>query len=632
MSTAVSTPAPFEDDDQDGRGGAADETPDAEAAEAFLESLPSHLRSVRARGPLTREDLPRRGGSLEDPQLSEATQRVWDAQKHEARALAEKYRSLAGLYEHDGDYEETTELDSVNTTRAALALRVTGSAAGWWLRDAYQAVHLFPQCLAALESGRMASAWFQKMLKSSRSLSDASRRNLDIAVVSWSFDIGPERFFTLLKKLIDLLERREERPDPLSSLTRSVELLPCAEAGMGIIQISGPIPEILAQWKQLDESARAVQTAQRTALREGTTIPHDPEGRVLETGRALPLSQLRFALLGSAGLDLDGVTVPTGRFRLNVTVPMMTMLGASDEPGLLEGTIPLPPSMARSLAAGEEAWYRVLTDGATGAFLPLPAEKYVPTAAMLEYLRLRNSTCAVPGCARPISWASECDHIEECLRGNPDAGGLTEVENLHLLCWQHHLDKTNGLLDPTRLPTTQTQPGRTRWSIGPTTGNDAAGVDVVTVIDDLDTASIQTAEDLTRAWSHYLRGHHAADPATTEPTSTDSTDTDATGADATRGDSTGADSTGPEPPRPRGTGRVIPLPRPTGHSEGPPTTPDTDTTAETPPTPTGDEPPPPSEPHPSRNRTDTPPDQTGTPPNRTETPPGPWGEYGPPPF
>src|SRR5699024_6971372 len=76
------------------------------------------------------------------------------------------------------------------------------------------------------------------------------------------------------------------------------------------------------------------------------------------------------------------------------------------------------------------------------------------------------SMCAVPGCTRPTSWASECDHIEECRRGTEGEGGLTEIENLHLLCWQHHLDKTNGLLDPTRLPTTPTQPGRTRWRLG----------------------------------------------------------------------------------------------------------------------------------------------------------------------
>jgi len=613
MSAAVSAPSPFKDDEHgsDGHEGRADgstkamEAPEAtavaeEATEpTFLESLPRHLRSVNARAVLTREDLPRRGDSLDDPQLSAATQRVWDAQKQEARGLAEKYRALADLYEHDGDYEEVTELDSVNTTRAALALRVTGSAAGWQLRDAYQAVHQFPQCLEALESGSFPSPWFQKMLGTSRSLSDDSRRKLDLAVASWSPDITPERFFALLKKLIALLEQREDRPDPVACLTRSVALLPSIEPGMGTMQISGPIPEVLAQWKQLDESARAVQAAQRTALREGTQIPHDPDGRVLETGRALPLAELRFALLGSAAFDLEGVVVPAGRFRLNVTVPALALLGASDEPGTLEGTIPLPPSMARSLAGGEGAWYRVLAEPSTGAFLPLPAEKYVPTAAMLEHLRLRNSTCAVPGCSRPTSWASECDHIEECERGNPAAGGLTEIENLHLLCWQHHLDKTNGLLDPTRLPTSPTDPGRTRWSVGRrTTSRGPGGVDVVTAIDDLDTASIQIADDLTRAWTSFLRGTHAADPATL-----------------------------PEPPGPRGPGRVVPLGRRAGYSEANPA-------------PTRDAPLPPSQRHPrsrggagtQQGRTEDSPGRSEIPPDRTEIPPGPWGDDGPPPF
>ena len=584
MSAVVAASPPFDGDDEDRRDGLEDM-----AAEAFLASLPPHLREVRARQELTRRDLPRRGGSVEEPQLSAATQRVWDAQVQEARALAEKHRALSELYQHDGEYEEVTELDSVDTTRAALALRITGSAAGWQLRDGYQAVHLFPRCLAALGEGDMPSAWFQKMLRSSRALSDASRRNLDIAVASWSADISPERFFTLLKKLITLLEQREQRPDPLSCLTRTVELLPGTEPGMGTIQIHGPIPEILAQWKRLDESARAVQRAQRTALREGTPIPHDPDDRVRETGRALPLGELRFALLSGAGLDLEGVTVPTGRFRLNLTVPALTLLGASDEPGMLEGTIPLPPSMARSLAGNEETWYRVLADGATGAFLPLPAQRYQPTAAMLEHLRLRHSMCAVPGCTRPTSWASECDHIEECRRGTEGEGGLTEIENLHLLCWQHHLDKTNGLLDPTRLPTTPTEPGRTRWSIG-TSG------DTVTVIDDLDTASIQIAEDLAQAWTCYLRGTHAADPFTETVTSA-----------TQQPEPTSPELTGPEPPGRTTTHRVIPLRPPATSEQHPPGEPfDID----------------PASPRTPHRR----------PAHRTEHPPDPWDDPGPPPF
>lgn len=476
-------------------------------AEVFLESLPRRLRVVRAREEMTRDSLPRRGNSTGDPQLSAAAQRVWDAEKRTAAALAAQYRALAALHELDGSYEEAAELDDVDPLRAALALRVTKNAASWQLRDAHQAVHLFPRALEMLESGAMPSAWFQKMLKSSRPLNDSSRRNLDIAVQAWSMDIPAERFFTLLSALIDLLEHREEKPHPSSRLERSARLLPGHEPGTGILQIVGPIPEILSRWKTLDEAARAIQTAQRTALREGTPIPHDPDGDVLATGRALPLTQLRYLLMSLAELDLEGVEVPTERFRLNITVPVLTLLGASDEPGTLDGTTPLPPSMARSLAGSAQVWHRVLTEPTSGAFLPLPADRYVPTASMLEHLRLRNSLCAVPGCTRSTSWASECDHIEECRRGTPGTGALTEVENLHLLCWQHHLDKTNGLLDPTRLPTGPAEPGRSHWRIG-------SHGDAVTVIDEIDTASIQMAEDLTLAWTCFLRGTHAGNVAT----------------------------------------------------------------------------------------------------------------------
>ncbi|WP_394217159.1 HNH endonuclease signature motif containing protein [Brachybacterium vulturis] len=570
MSAIEEQSSPFDE-------GGRDEAVEA----AFLASLPPRLRNVSARQELTRSSLPLRGRSMDDPQLSAVTQRVWDAEKQEARCLAEKHRALAELYEHDGQYEETAEVEAVDAARAGLALRVTTGAAGWHLRDAYQAVHLFPRCLAALESGVLPSTWFQKMLKSSRSLMDDSRKNLDIAVASWSPDISPERFFTLLKKLITLLEQREERPDPLDGLARSVELLPSVEPGMGTMQISGPIPDILAQWKLLDESARAVQTAQRTALREGTSIPHDPDGLVLASGRARSLTELRFALMSSATLDVDGVSVPAERFRLNVTVPALTLLGASDEPGSLEGTVPLPPSMARSLAGSAGAWYRVLTDPSSGAFLPLPAQRYQPSTAMLEHLRLRHSMCAVPGCTRPTSWASECDHIQECRRGMPDAGALTEIENLHLLCWQHHLDKTAGLLDPTRLPTAVTEPGRTRWVVG----HDG---DVVTVSDDLDTASLQIAEDLARAWTCFLRGTPAGEPVT-EPVPAAPAPAD------------------PAPPGPGGPARVLPPEHPKESTE---------------------------DSFPEYFAGEPPLLRPGhhPPPQEPESPPEPWEDLGPPPF
>ena len=523
---------------------------------------------------------------------------MWDAERASALALAAQYRALAALHEFEGEYEDTCELDEVETLRAALGLRVTRSAASWRLRDAYQAVHHFPRTLEKLESGRMPSAWFQRMLKTSQKLSGSSRRDLDAVISTWSSDITPERFFTLLRALIEHLAERENRPDPVAALERTVELLPGAEPGTGTLRITGPIPEILARWKSIDESARAVQSAQRAALRDGTPIPHDPDGVVLETGRALPLTRLRYALLDTAELDVEGVAVPTERFRLNVTVPVLTLLGASDQPGMLDGVTPLPPSMARALAGSCTVWHRVLTSASSGAFLPLPADRVTPTPAMLEHLRLRNGQCAVPGCTRPTSWASECDHIEECLRGTPGEGGATEVENLHLLCWQHHLDKINGLLAPTRLPATAGQPGRTRWTVG-------RHGDAVTVVDDLDHASLEMVELLTAAWTGFLRGTHAGSPATS-PNSPPETPGEPRMHPASLVD------------EPTLQTQVPPGPPPTAGPQAPR---DQQSGAEA--RPHADPPP-----HPAPRPDTAPPPRTAPP----DPPPEGWGDYGPPPF
>ena len=589
MSAAPSGPAAPQGED-------ADDAAERAAEATFLDSLPGRLRRVTARERLTRDCLPRRGESIDEPQLSAAAQRVWDAEKNTARCLAEQYRALAELHEHEGEYEEIAEFDEVGTLRAGLALRVTRSAASWQLRDAYQAVHLFPRALERMGEGIMPSAWFLRMLKTSRDLTDASRRDLDLAISTWSMDITPERFFTLLKALIQHLQERENRPDPVASLERAVELLPGQQAGTGVLQITGPIPEILAQWKTLDESARAVQSAQRAALRDGTPIPHDPDGTVQETGRALPLARLRYLLMDSADLDLDGVGVPAERFRLNITVPVLTLLGASDEPGTLDGVTPLPPSLARSLAGAADVWHRVLTAPNSGAFLPLPADRYAPTPAMLQHLRLRNAQCAVPGCTRPSSWASECDHIEECLRGHHGKGGLTEIENLHLLCWQHHLDKTNGLLDPTRITTSALEPGRTRWKVG-------GHGDEITVIDDLDAASIRMAEDLADAWTCFLRGTRAG---TAVPSPAPSED-------ERPGTVILTELSGPRTPATPPRRRIIPLDE---HRQPP---------GAAAPQPAPQPPAPPQTPPGHTSPDDTPPDSTGL-------PPGDWGQLGPPPF
>ncbi|MGO3210535.1 HNH endonuclease signature motif containing protein [Brachybacterium sp. AOP42-C2-15] len=430
------------------------------------------------------------------PVLPEHLREVHAAAIEESHRLAARFTALAPSF-HDTESEGYDEdVADAELLSVALALRCTRTVADRILHDAHVAVTQLPRTLIRLGSGEYPAAWFDRILRRTRHLTPRQMEHVDAAASLWPTTLTTEQFHQRLSRLLSRLESQQETPAHVTPEgRRRVELLPTRDDGIGCLRVIGPAPEILALAQRLDSAARAVQAAQRHALEAGEAPPMDPRGTVAATAMTASLALIQYDLLGGASLDTDGVQVPKPRFRLNITVPVMTMLGGSQEPGLLEGTIPIPAAMARELAGQSETWYRVLTDPCSGAFLPLPAESYTPTRAMLEHLRLRNTTCAVPGCTRTTSWASEADHIEEYNRGDPERGGLTEIENLHLLCWQHHRAKNAGLIDPTRLPCIPGLPGRTAWSIQ----------DRVTVIvrDNEDLASPYMTRELMDSWTRY---------------------------------------------------------------------------------------------------------------------------------
>lgn len=430
------------------------------------------------------------------PLLPEHLRSVHAASIEESQRLAARFIALAPSFRdaEAQDYDE--DAADAELLAVGLALRCTRTVADRIVRDSHVAVTQLPRTLVRLDSGEFPAAWFDRILRRTRYLTARQMEHVDAAAARWPVTLTTEQFHLRLSRLLGRLESQQETPAHLTPEgRRRVELLPARDDGIGCLRVTGPAPEILALARRLDAAARAVQAAQRSALAAGEAPPVDPRGTVAETAIPASLALIQYDLLGGAALDTDGVQVPQPRFRLNLTVPVLTLLGGSEEPGMLEGTIPIPAAMARELAGQCETWYRVLTDPCSGTFLPLPADRYAPTRAMLEHLRLRNTTCAVPGCTRPTSWASEADHIEEYDHEDPERGGLTEIENLHLLCWQHHRAKTSGLLDPTRLPCTPGMPGRTAWSI--------QGRLTVIVRDNEDLASPHMTRELMDSWTRY---------------------------------------------------------------------------------------------------------------------------------
>lgn len=122
--------------------------------------------------------------------------------------------------------------------------------------------------------------------------------------------------------------------------------------------------------------------------------------------------------------------------RINVTVPIGTLLGTCDDPADLAGHGPLPAADARALAYDPDSvWYRLLTDPATGRLLDHGTTRYRPPAALAETVRARHGTCAAPGCRTP---AHRCD-LDHTIRHDPATGtGPTSPDNLSPLCRPHH--------------------------------------------------------------------------------------------------------------------------------------------------------------------------------------------------
>lgn len=381
-------------------------------------------------------------------------QALWDTGVVESAQFAAKLREIAAYWpkDHDPDLDLRDEAEYL----IAQALRTTINHASRLLADAHKATTGLPRLLGLLEEGVLPARWFTFVLRRSSDLSTTKLAELDESIAAWDLRVDEDRFRRRLCALVQWLRDQQETP---AVPQRSVEIYPPEDDGTACLQVHGPAPEILSLGRRLDSAARATQQAQRHAIAAGTDIPFD-DGTAADTGHALSLARLRYEILTRSILDTGTIPVPQERFRLNITVPALTLLGIEDAPGLLDGIHPIPPQMARELAGADRTWYRVLTDPTTGAFLPLPADRYTPTRQMLEYLRLVFPVCAVPGCTRPTSWASQMDHIEEYNHTHPENGGHTKITNLHPLCWRHHQMKTARLLDPTKQSITHPTPNK----------------------------------------------------------------------------------------------------------------------------------------------------------------------------
>lgn len=152
-----------------------------------------------------------------------------------------------------------------------------------------------------------------------------------------------------------------------------------------------------------------------------------------EPSESRNLAQLRADVVGDLLLDggLAGGSL-VSRVSVAVTVPVMTLLGHDDGPGILEGYGPIDAETARRLAAHAPSFTRLLTHPVSGALLDVDRGVYRPPADLKRWLEVTDVTCAFPGCTR-LARTSDIDHIVD-----HQFGGQTRSGNLVHLCRHHH--------------------------------------------------------------------------------------------------------------------------------------------------------------------------------------------------
>jgi hypothetical protein len=155
-----------------------------------------------------------------------------------------------------------------------------------------------------------------------------------------------------------------------------------------------------------------------------------------EEGDERTIAQLKsdLALDLLAGKE-EGVPVPAyARPIVNVTVPIQTLMGIADEPGVLSGGTVVPASVARMIAHEPgSTWHRMLTDE-SGHLVELSTKSYQPTAPIWRHVVAEWATCFRTGCDAP-STEVDLDHRQ------PWPLGPTRPSNLWPGCRTDHRTK-----------------------------------------------------------------------------------------------------------------------------------------------------------------------------------------------
>ena len=422
------------------------------AAVASLAALTGELAAVLAGS----TDTPNRAGrDAEADPLRELADSCLDGlgvvARIEAVTAATKVHLLATYADAADALEAPAETAYESSARemslvaeVACVLTVGERAASALLGEAHALTTSLPAALDALQAGKISWQHARIIVDETSGLKNAAAAALvahfldpeapNAARGAAAGELAPARFRRKVRAW-----RERHHPESLESRhaksveDRRMEYSPDRD-GMAWVSLYMAADKACAIWNKSSALARGLQGPD-----ESRTLT---QLRVDEAARMLLGETSQFAGGG-----------PSIKADVLVTVPACSLLGATDEPAVLDNYGPIPASMARRLVAeGAGSFYRVLVDPRDGAPLELGRTNYRLTEPLKRWLRMRDGKCTFPGCSNP-SPDNEADHLTAWERR-----GATGISNLGQLCPKHHRLKH-----------------RTGWTPGPATSNEPPG-------------------------------------------------------------------------------------------------------------------------------------------------------------
>ena len=337
----------------------------------------------------------------------------------------------------------------------ACALHIPERSAQSLIGESKMLVHDLPATLDALRQGDISYRHSQKLLNQATSIPAEAREAFEAEVLPFAKKLTVPRFDSRARKV-----REKLHPESISTRhhvaigDRNVQYF-SEHDGMASLLAFLPAAEALAIDQRLTDTATALQGPSEP--RTFTQLRADLFAAWLLTGfdpaaapgiaPAVPHHQP----VGEPGVQ-EAAAEPTGpaptvsdpiaalrgiKPTVIVTVPVLTLLGKSDEPAQLEGFGPIDPDTARILAAGASSVIRILTDPEEGTVLSVSRKRYRVPSDLKTWLRVRDGTCRFPGCGRKAK-NCDADHTDDW-----QFGGETSFDNLAMLCPKHHKLKHN---------------------------------------------------------------------------------------------------------------------------------------------------------------------------------------------